>query len=34
MQNHTVLVLDEGSCPFLVGAKPYACCISGLVPFR
>lgn len=33
MQNRTMLVLEEGTCPFL-GGPGYACCIQSLAPIR
>jgi hypothetical protein len=33
MQNRTMLVLEEGSCPFNVGPD-YACCYMGFGLFR
>lgn len=33
MQNNTILVLEEGTCPFL-GGPDYACCFGGLAPLR
>lgn len=33
MQNRTMEVLEEGTCPF-TGGPDYACCITALVPVR
>jgi hypothetical protein len=33
MQTRTMLVLEEGICPF-IGGPDFACCISTLVPLR
>lgn len=33
MQKRTMLVLEEGSCPFM-GGVDYACCTSALMPVR
>lgn len=33
MQNRTMLVLEEGTCPFL-GGPDYSCCFGGLMPLR
>jgi hypothetical protein len=33
MQNRTMLVLEEGTCPFM-GGPDYACCFQSLVPLR
>lgn len=33
MQNRTMLVLDEGSCPFM-GDGYYACCYTNLMFLR
>jgi len=33
MQNRTMLVLEEGNCPF-IGGPDYACCFSTFGLFR
>jgi hypothetical protein len=33
MQNRTMLVLEEGNCPFAAGPD-YACCFGGMTLFR
>jgi len=33
MQNRTMLVLEEGSCPF-IGGPDYACCYVSIAMFR
>lgn len=33
MQNRTMLVLEEGTCPFM-GGPDYACCLTTLVAIR
>ncbi len=33
MQNRIMLVLEEGTCPFL-GSPDYSCCFTSLVPLR
>jgi len=33
MQNRSMLVLEDGSCPFL-GGEYYSCCFSSLMMFR
>jgi hypothetical protein len=33
MQNHTMLVLEEGNCPF-IGGPDYACCYMNFSFFR
>jgi len=33
MQNRTMLVLEEGSCPF-IGGPDYACCFTTFGIFR
>ena len=33
MQNRTMLVLEEGSCPF-IGGLDYACCYGNYTMFR
>jgi hypothetical protein len=33
MKRETLLVLEEGSCPFLDGPEG-SCCLSALVPLR
>jgi hypothetical protein len=33
MQNHSLLVLEEGSCPF-IGGPDFACCYLNLTYYR